>query len=61
MFFLHDKVFKSIADGIKGKWSECFKCYSIVVILRRRIEEMEEELQKTERSFKNQVVINTVL
>uniref|UniRef100_UPI00403864F6 transport and Golgi organization protein 1 homolog n=1 Tax=Callospermophilus lateralis TaxID=76772 RepID=UPI00403864F6 len=28
---------------------------------KRRIEEMEEELQKTERSFKNQVVINTVL
>ncbi|XP_077650961.1 transport and Golgi organization protein 1 homolog [Urocitellus parryii] len=28
---------------------------------KRRIEEMEEELQKVERSFKNQVVINTVL
>ena len=27
------------------------------LILRRRIEEMEEELQKTERSFKNQVII----
>ncbi|KAM4797844.1 transport and Golgi organization protein 1 homolog [Urocitellus parryii] len=28
---------------------------------KRRIEEMEEELQKAERLFKNQVVINTVL
>ena len=27
------------------------------LILRRRIEEMEDELQKTERSFKNQVTI----